>query len=376
MIAAIMAGGGLYRLAELASLELSTAVAIVVPQLGEALSPSRALGSEDLSRLREYVRARIGKRPAELPEMIAAEVPVTTGDEIVGAVVLLADDERAPSAEAAEVLNVTAIATLSELAVAAVREETEEALRSSVIELIRGNPDLTDEEVLRRAYRLGTDLSQGAVALCAELNEDRPRHVMGIIHNEQPQALVEHLDQRIYALVPPHKSEDPVNAAHESARRLAEALTPYASVGFSSFCSQPRVLHRAIQEAELVIDVLKHGSSDRVEDMHSATYRLLFQALASRPDEVTRFYEDTVAPLVRYDERYHTDLVGTVEAYLAHNCNMTATAAGIYAHRHTIAYRLDRVRELTGLDPSISEDRERLGLGLKAYRVLAPQLHH
>ena len=48
---------------------------------------------------------------------------------------------------------------------------------------------------------------------------------------------------------------------------------------------------------------------------------------------------------------------------------MNATARAIHAHRHTVAYRLDRIRELTGLDPSATEDRERLGLGLKAMRV-------
>jgi hypothetical protein len=56
------------------------------------------------------------------------------------------------------------------------------------------------------------------------------------------------------------------------------------------------------------------------------------------------------------------------------NCNMNATAAAIYAHRHTVAYRLERVKELTGLDPMQSEDRERLGRGLKAYRIIAPRL--
>lgn len=35
---------------------------------------------------------------------------------------------------------------------------------------------------------------------------------------------------------------------------------------------------------------------------------------------------------------------------LLHNCNMNATASAIYAHRHTVAYRLDRVKELSGLD--------------------------
>ena len=96
--------------------------------------------------------------------------------------------------------------------------------------------------------------------------------------------------------------------------------------------------------------------------------------LASHPQEVRSFYEDTVEPLVRYDEQYSTDLLGTLSAYLGNNCNMNATAQSIHAHRHTVGYRLDRVRELTGLDPLRSEDRERLGLGLKAYRIIAPSL--
>ena len=99
------------------------------------------------------------------------------------------------------------------------------------------------------------------------------------------------------------------------------------------------------------------------EDIGTGTYRLLFRVLASHPEEVRSFYEDTVAPIVKYDDQYRTDLVGTLESYLEQNCNMNATAAAIYAHRHTVAYRLDRVRELTGLDPMQSEDRERLGIG-------------
>ena len=53
---------------------------------------------------------------------------------------------------------------------------------------------------------------------------------------------------------------------------------------------------------------------------------------------------------------------------------MNATAQAIHAHRHTVGYRLERVKELTALDPLRSEDRERLGLGLKAHRIIAPSL--
>src|SRR4029450_11456587 len=103
------------------------------------------------------------------------------------------------------------------------------------------------------------------------------------------------------------------------------------------------------------------------QDIGTGTYRLLFRVLASHPEEVRSFYEATAAPIVHYDDQYRTDRVGTVDSSLEHNCNMNATASAIYAHRHTVAYRLDRVRELTGLDPTLSEDRERLGPGLQGY---------
>jgi hypothetical protein len=78
--------------------------------------------------------------------------------------------------------------------------------------------------------------------------------------------------------------------------------------------------------------------------------------------------------LFRHVFGFAGELLATLEVYLANNCNMNATAQSIHAHRHTVAYRLERVKELSGLDPLRSEDRERLGLGLKAYRIIAPSL--
>ena len=215
---------------------------------------------------------------------------------------------------------------------------------------------------------------------------ERPRHVVATIAEDVPGALAQHMDApagaargagqggRIYALLPATGGDDAPEATLEAAARLAARLQRHGTVGLSSFYADPADLGRAVREAELVLDVLTVSGAPIDEDVNKGTYRLLFRVLASHPEEVRSFYEDTVAPIVRYDDQYRTDLVGTLESYLAHNCNMNATASAIYAHRHTVAYRLDRVRELTGLDPVQSEDRERLGLGLKAYRIIAPRL--
>jgi sugar diacid utilization regulator len=375
MVEAVLAGDGLEQVAGLAADAARAPVAIVIPRLGAGVligapEKRRAALLETLTR---YVADRVKDRPAQVPEGLVLEVPIASGDEVVGAVVML-DGPDAAVEEAAEYLHLAAVASLTELAVEEAKEEVEQNLRGSFLEDLRSRPDLEPRELVRRAGRLGCDLSRGAVVLCAELTTDRPRHVVALIGGEYPGALAQHMDDRVYAILPATGGDGAPEATLERARRLAERLRQHGTVGLSSFYADPAEFGRASQEAELVLDVLRQSDAPIAQDIGTGTYRLLFRVLASHPEEVRSFYEDTVAPIVRYDDQYRTDLVGTLEAYLDQNCNMNATAAAIYAHRHTVAYRLERVKELTSLDPMLSEDRERLGLGLKAYRIIAPRL--
>ena len=369
MVEAVLGGEGLGRVAELAAAAAGAPVAVVVPRLDEAVAAPTPV--KRIDALRRYVVDKLRDRPVRVPDGIVAEVPIASGDEVIGAVLLL---DAAADAAAPEFLHLAAVASLTEVAIAEARDEVEQNLRGSLLEELRTRPDAVDaREIVRRAGRLGCDLSQGGVALCAKLTSDRPRHVVALITGEYGGALAQHMDGRVYALLPSVQEGSPLET-QDAARRLAGRLERYGAVGLSSFYSEPADLPRGLQEAELVVDVLEQSDGAITEDIGTGTYRLLFRVLASHPEEVRSFFEDTVAPLVRYDDQYGTDLVGTLDAYLENNCNMNATAAMIYAHRHTVAYRLDRVRELTGLDPVRSEDRERLGLGLKAYRIIAPRL--
>jgi sugar diacid utilization regulator len=370
MVESVLGGEGLGRVAELAAAAAAAPVAIVVPRLDEAVA-APAPAPKQLEALRRYIADKLRDRPAKVPGGIVAEVPIASGDEVIGAVLMLgaAEDEAAP-----EFLHLAAVASLTEVAIAEARDEVEQNLRGSLLEELRSRSDALDpRDIARRAGRLGCDLTHGAVALCAKLSSDRPRHVVALITGEYPGALAQHMDGRVYALLPAVEGGSP-GETQDAARRLATRLQRYGAIGLSSFYSEIADLPRGLQEAELVVDVLEQSDGEITEDIGTGTYRLLFRVLASHPEEVRSFYEDTIAAIVRYDDQYGTDLVGTLDAYLENNCNMNATASTIYAHRHTVAYRLDRVRELTGLDPVRSEDRERLGLGLKAYRIIAPRL--
>ena len=259
-----------------------------------------------------------------------------------------------------------AIAALTEIAVVEARDETEQSLRGSLVEELLTRADLDETDLARRAARLGCDLSSGFVGLCANTNGRGPGRLIAGLSAELPGVLAQAMEGgKVYALLP---------GPADPARRAAARLGRHAEIGLSSYRTGAGDARRALDEAELVLGVTAAGGGPPGAEIGEGTYRLLFRVLASHPDEVRSFYEDTVAPIVRYDEQYASDLVGTLDSYLANNCNMNATAQAIHAHRHTVGYRLERVKELTGLDPLRSEDRERLGLGLKAYRIISPSL--
>ena len=140
--------------------------------------------------------------------------------------------------------------------------------------------------------------------------------------------------------------------------------------GRSRRAADPVDLYRAGSEAHLAVNVGEAEGRPLLAFEDTGAYRLLLPAMSEDPAELERFYAETVEPLVAYDEQYETELVATVEAYLDNDGNVAATAKQLFTHRHTIRYRLERVRELCGHDVSATEGREKLGLGLKAMRVL------
>ena len=154
-------------------------------------------------------------------------------------------------------------------------------------------------------------------------------------------------------------------------RELEVGLPAFAlALGRSRVATDPADLYRAAAEALLAVNVAQAQGVLALNFEETGAYRLLLSSMTDNPAELRSFHDETVAPLLAYDEQYETELVRTLETFLEENGNVAQTAQRLFTHRHTIRYRLERVKELTELDVSSTDGRERLGLGLKAMRVL------
>ncbi len=179
----------------------------------------------------------------------------------------------------------------------------------------------------------------------------------------------------VLLLVPGGEEALAARAADSVLRELQAGLPGCTfAVGRSRIAEQPSDLPRAASEALLAANVAEGGGTDPARPAlafeQTGAYRLLLSTMSDNPLELQRFYAETVEPLVAYDEQYETELVRTLETFLDADGNVAGTAQRLFTHRHTIYYRLERVRELSGLDVGSSDGREKLSLGLKAMRVL------
>ena len=82
-------------------------------------------------------------------------------------------------------------------------------------------------------------------------------------------------------------------------------------------------------------------------------------------DDLDEFHNQTLAPLVTYDAVHDAQLVHSLEAFFNHHGNISQTAEALHLHRNSLIYRLDRVKEITGMDLDDADDRFALQLALK-----------
>jgi sugar diacid utilization regulator len=240
------------------------------------------------------------------------------------------------------------------------------------------------DDLIARGKELGSDLSSGGTVIVVRAHPRNPteddwrRRLLAVsgrgARSIAPGSIAAPTEEdagEVVLLVPDADGDTGRRVCAAVLRELESGLPGFAfAIGRSRHAADPLTLHRAGNEALLAVNVVEgDGERTQLGFEETGTYQLLLPHM-NDPAELKRFYHETVRPLVAYDEQYETDLLGTLATFLECDANVNATAARLITHRHTIRYRFERVRELTGLDVSSTDGREKLSLGLKAMRVL------
>jgi purine catabolism regulator len=219
---------------------------------------------------------------------------------------------------------------------------------------------LDDRETSRRIAAFGLEPERPYAAFLAV-----PRN--GALTGERLRAEVaDELDRRAVRYLSTARRERAaflVEAASEQdvlglARKVVQA-EPGARVGVGR-PAHGRSLGRSLLEARAALDAVASPVAS-YQDLGS------LELLLSLPDAALEAFVDRVlGPTAA-----NATLIGSLTALLDAGCRWSDAADRLGVHRHTLRYRMERLREQTGRHPDDPEQRMELWLAVKAGQALA-----
>lgn len=347
-----------------------------VEMLSRVLTESREIRRDELEAI-----GRVGARRAEsgipLDDVLHAYRTVSRicWDMLAEECRAFGRDALEPTIELAEaVLRYTdeistGVAEAYARAQRAIVREQEGARREFLADLLYGTEALP-EDILRRAHTFGYDLSLSYVALVG-LGPDGDSNKETAVANAAGKAasfttadpiVLQKADQTI-ALLPADPFADPAIVPEKLVVELGGGWR------FGTGGPEPGLegIRRAYLEArealEIGIALDLAGSVFHFDDL------LLYHFLRSDPGLVDRFVDQMLGPLIAYDERRKGELVRTLTAYFTCDGSVKMAGETLFAHPHTVTYRLKQIERLTGWSLRDPEDKLRLQLALRAHRL-------
>jgi sugar diacid utilization regulator len=375
-----------------AAVEAGDGLPEVVRAAAKALDASLVLIDRSSAVLAVAARSSADERALMADASGVATHELRVGDAVVGRLRLRGRSGDPPPA----LLRLVTTLIASEVERVRAPERASEAAQEAFLRAVLQRRVTDRGDIVARAAELGVEIEQGAAVIVVRGHHYAPTEddwrIRVLVAAERaaraaaPGAIaavdvpISDTAGQVIVLAPTADEGDARRTADAVARELRASLHGFTfAVGYSRVALDPVDLYRAGNEALLAANVAEGrptseetgGEAPAVLAFEATgAYRLLLPAMSEDPGELQRFYAETVAPLVAYDEQYETDLVQTLETFLDCDGNVANTASRLFTHRHTIRYRLERVRDLSGLDVGSTDGREKLGLGLKAMRVL------
>jgi purine catabolism regulator len=368
----VLGGGGLREIA-LTLAELVERQVLIVDQHGDVLTGS---GEPSLERLPDDVKMPgRGDGPQAgrwvsitITDAEATMQPIMVDGDPYGAIVALAAAETMSTDDLEALQFAATVAALRQVQARALVEDDRRFQAVCLEELVSGH--LTDRSVLsERAATFGWDLSLPRAVLLAQAESstggdadtvrslaDAARTALGAT------ASVWERSRQAAALLAP-RGADPstldeaaVSLRREAARRLP--TTP-VSIGIGRIREDPLELRESHAEARRALEVGRWRSPGEVVIFERMG---LDRLLASVSDlELSAFRDTMIEPLAAYDRAHRSNLIDTLEAYVATR-NAAEAARRLYVHYNTVRSRLARIEELIG--PFLADTERLTGLAV------------
>ena len=140
-------------------------------------------------------------------------------------------------------------------------------------------------------------------------------------------------------------------------------------IGISRRIDAPDAIPSACKDARIALAVTRHAGRNRVLGVEEIGVAGPLMSMRDGAD-FRGFVAEKMRGLLSEKSPQRETLLDTLRVYFASNCSQHATSQRMRLHQKTIAYRLEKIQRITGLELGDHELRMLLDLALRMNDLL------
>lgn len=181
-------------------------------------------------------------------------------------------------------------------------------------------------------------------------------------------------DQIVFIISEAHEDEayflkDLKAVFGEVKSEIAKAVPFTATVGMGNYREDISQIHGSFEEAKKAIRIVRNMLRENVLSVYDELGAFKLLSLISGSREASEFQRLYVKKLEDYDEKYHTEMLHTVQTLAACGWNLKGASEKLFIHYNSMKYRYHKICKILGMDLQNQEQRLNLELALKLYQI-------
>ena len=120
------------------------------------------------------------------------------------------------------------------------------------------------------------------------------------------------------------------------------------------------------------IEIIRQVTGDKNKSVVHYSSLGFFQIFGEIDDvtELERYIPETLKKLYLYDDEHKGELITTLQMYLRNNQSIKKTASAMFVHYRTISYRLEKIKQISGINFDNANEVLAVSNGLIIYKML------
>ena len=120
------------------------------------------------------------------------------------------------------------------------------------------------------------------------------------------------------------------------------------------------------------IEIIRLVTGDKNKSVVHYSNLGFFQIFGEIEDvtELERYIPETLKKLYLYDDEHKGELITTLQMYLRNNQSIKKTAGAMFVHYRTISYRLEKIKQISGINFDNANEVLAVSNGLIIYKML------